>query len=262
MASTHDSSADISRRAALIVGGATVVSAGFAFAGPASPAAAAVPFALANPFTQFLMTDDWKTHLARDSQGGIDYSMSKGTPLPAAAAGIVEHFDSHDGRGWVTRLHLPGGWKSEYLHVAEFVGASGRSVGMGEIVAKSGGRIGDPGAGTSTGAHLHWHLVDPSGARANPLDNINASFSSQPAAPRKDDDDMKLLSNLDENGQVYLFGEFTWQMITDPNEATNLSWIYNGSGSAPKVYGGQINWMKNRVNNNRAKLVADLAAAP
>ena len=57
----------------------------------------------------------------------------------------------------------------------------------GAIVGRSGGAAGAPGSGSSTGPHLHWHMIDPAGNRIDPLVYIAqhppAPVSSGPRTP-------------------------------------------------------------------------------
>src|SRR5699024_11008022 len=45
-----------------------------------------------------------------------------------------------------------------YAHLSKRTALIGEQVSAGDVVAKSGGDAGDPGAGTSTGAHLHFEV--------------------------------------------------------------------------------------------------------
>ncbi|MFI0795812.1 hypothetical protein ACH4OY_24480 [Micromonospora rubida] len=49
------------------------------------------------------------------------------------------------------------------------------ALASGAIVGRSGGAAGAPGSGSSTGPHLHWHMIDPAGRRTNPLAYVNPS---------------------------------------------------------------------------------------
>jgi hypothetical protein len=52
----------------------------------------------------------------------------------------------------------------QFLHCSAFEG-SNRNVKEGDLLGYTGGAKGAPGAGSSTGAHVHVHLVDPNGNR-------------------------------------------------------------------------------------------------
>lgn len=130
---------------------------------------------ITNPFEgKYNISDGWNEHVNRGSLGGIDYVMGQGTPLPSAVAGTVETGDFGTG-GWTTWVTMDNGWRSAYLHMSEFHRNNGDRVEIGDILGLSGGGWG-PGVGSSTGAHLHWHLDEPDGAgnyhRRNPLNHI------------------------------------------------------------------------------------------
>lgn len=65
------------------------------------------------------------------------------------------------------------------------------------------------------------------------------------------DDTMRIYSNIDENGRCWLFFETSYVPIDNSADAKNLANMLAGSDSAPKVYGGQINLLKARVDANR-----------
>lgn len=122
-----------------------------------------------NPFTRFPITGTWAQHRARGSLGGIDRGMPKGTALPATEAGVVSFLANNGTLGHTVTIRHDNGTKTQYGHCSQFVGANGRRVVQGEVVAKSGGVPGEPGAGTSTGAHLHSHSINQSGVRVYPF---------------------------------------------------------------------------------------------
>jgi len=125
-----------------------------------------------NRYSKAPVSDDWASHIARGSLGGIDYAVPAGTPIYAPAQGRIENIKSSGSAGWYVRLHheTPGlglGWTDEFLHLSKFMPAGHYK--QGDIIGYSGGAVGHPGAGSSTGAHIHWHLINPHGVRVNPL---------------------------------------------------------------------------------------------
>ena len=120
---------------------------------------------LYNPFSGYPITDTWQDHLDRGSLGGIDFGMGVGTALPACGAGSSRTFPTTAPAGTRSRSHHADGYRSQYLHLSQFLLANGTSVGAGAIVGRSGGAVGAPGSGSSTGPHVHWHMITP-GARA------------------------------------------------------------------------------------------------
>ncbi|WP_253996725.1 M23 family metallopeptidase [Myxococcus qinghaiensis] len=166
-----------SRRSMLHAGG---VAAGFAaFGGAGSLASIALAGeVIINPFAGYPTSDGWWDHINRGSLGGIDYVMGVGTPLRACASGQLLIDWNNGTGGYTATIVMANGMRSQYLHLSGFNGGE-RRVQQGEIVGYSGGAAGAPGSGSSTGPHLHWHLVTSGGTRVNPLDYIGASSGGE-----------------------------------------------------------------------------------
>lgn len=113
-----------------------------------------------------VMTCDHACHRRRGSLGGEDFAVREGTPLKAPVAGTYR-FHTNGTGGWtmtvipadarlrgfvIQALHLSGA-----AHLA--LNAGQRYYDEGQIVAYSGGRVGHPGAGQSTGPHTHEHGI-------------------------------------------------------------------------------------------------------
>src|SRR4051812_13303466 len=122
-----------------------------------------------NYFADFIVTCDWGCHLNRGSSGGIDRAMSVGTDIPCCDAGTIRYLANNGTGGHTATLTHDDGSKTQYMHLSEFVGATGRRVSEGEIIGRSGGRKGAPGAGSSTGPHLHAHSITTAGRRVAPF---------------------------------------------------------------------------------------------
>lgn len=94
--------------------------------------------------------------------GGIDYGVPTGTPIKAAASGVVKQA-GHDttGYGVHVRIDHGGGYLSLYGHLDTTCVRVGQHVNAGDIVGIS------DSTGNSTGPHLHFELrkggapVDP-----------------------------------------------------------------------------------------------------
>ncbi len=91
---------------------------------------------------------------------GVDIPTPQGTPIVAAANGIVvEASDNGYGFSSVT-LRSDDGIAYMYGHVSAILVEEGQRVRMGDVVAKSGGLPGTRGAGMlTTGAHVHMEVV-------------------------------------------------------------------------------------------------------
>lgn len=103
---------------------------------------------------------------------GIDFAAPAGTPIYAAADGIVNSAGWAGGHGRRVMLAHEGGLRTSYSHMSRIAVANGTPVKRGDVI----GYVGS--SGLSTGAHLHYevHLggraVDPrsvGGVRSRPL---------------------------------------------------------------------------------------------
>ena len=93
--------------------------------------------------------------------GGIDFGAPAGTPIRAAAGGVVALADQLQIRGGATILDHGWGVFTAYWHQASVLVKPGQAVQAGEVI----GTVGN--TGLSTGTHLHWEVwangnqVDP-----------------------------------------------------------------------------------------------------
>ncbi|MEO5599107.1 MAG: M23 family metallopeptidase [Novosphingobium sp.] len=101
--------------------------------------------------------------------GGTDFAAPTGTPIFAAADGVVEWAAMKGANGNLTIIKHDNGWQTYYLHQNRFMPgiAAGVRVTQGE-------HIGDIGTtGRSTGPHLHYEVhidgekVDPLGIKTD-----------------------------------------------------------------------------------------------
>jgi len=102
----------------------------------------------------------------------IDIRASQGTPIRAPAAGYVARA-KYGGMGYsyIMIIHNDE-FSTLYGHVSEFFVEEGEYVKRGDLIAKSGGMPGTPGAGRfSTGPHLHFG-VRLNGVPVNPEDYL------------------------------------------------------------------------------------------
>lgn len=97
---------------------------------------------------------------------GVDFVAESGTPIKAAAGGIVIYSDYHVGYGNMLEIDHGNGLVSRYGH------ASKRLVKEGDVVLR-GQKIGEVGStGRSTGPHLHFEVL-LNGAPQNPTRYLN-----------------------------------------------------------------------------------------
>ncbi len=91
---------------------------------------------------------------------GLDFAVTEGTPVYAAADGSVDRsmFDP-GGYGNYVRINH-GGYSTLYGHLSRANVTIGNKVRAGDVIGYSGN------TGNSTGPHLHFELRDPSKIRA------------------------------------------------------------------------------------------------
>ncbi|HPH79111.1 MAG TPA: peptidoglycan DD-metalloendopeptidase family protein, partial [bacterium] len=101
---------------------------------------------------------------------GVDLAAAQGTPVYAAADGVViVAYDSGGGGLSYIAIQHANGLMTKYLHVSEIFVSTGQYVSRGEAVGLSGGSPGTHGAGYfTTGAHLHFEIDDTNGNSVNP----------------------------------------------------------------------------------------------
>ncbi|WP_330174694.1 peptidoglycan DD-metalloendopeptidase family protein [Streptomyces sp. NBC_01498] len=137
-----------------------------------------------NPFSGYTMTGTWQDHLNSGSLGGLDYGMGVGTPLPAAGGGVVTNIPNNGTGGHTVTIAHSNGYRTQYMHLSAFVLGNGASIASGGTVGLSGGAVGAPGSGSSTGPHVHWHMIDPNGKRINPLTFLGSGGGGSAGLPK------------------------------------------------------------------------------
>lgn len=83
---------------------------------------------------------------------GIDIAVPEGTPVRAAAAGVVTFSGWEEGFGLLVVIDHGNGYESYYGHLSKLLVSAGQTVAQGETIALSGN------TGLSTGPHLHFEV--------------------------------------------------------------------------------------------------------
>lgn len=107
---------------------------------------------------------------------GVDITAPTGTPIKAAADGVVTHAEWSNGYGKLVVISHGNGIESWYAHLSKFDVMAGQEIRQGEIL----GRVGS--TGRVTAPHLHYE-VRVGGAPVNPYRFLNhtAAAAAQPA---------------------------------------------------------------------------------
>jgi murein DD-endopeptidase MepM/ murein hydrolase activator NlpD len=93
---------------------------------------------------------------------GVDFGAPRGTPIHAAAAGVVIIAGYNRGYGNCVIIDHGGGISTLYGHCSSLAVSEGQSVKQGQVI----GRVGS--TGYATGPHLHWE-VRRNGTPVRPL---------------------------------------------------------------------------------------------
>jgi murein DD-endopeptidase MepM/ murein hydrolase activator NlpD len=92
---------------------------------------------------------------------GLDFTANAGTPIRAAADGIVAESGQTPAYGNLVKLNHGAGLETRYAHASKLLVKSGERVVKGQVIALVGS------TGRSTGPHLHYeirlngHALDP-----------------------------------------------------------------------------------------------------
>jgi murein DD-endopeptidase MepM/ murein hydrolase activator NlpD len=131
---------------------------------PAGDRSAPVALPLAGPVTSgYGRRADPFDGLPADHRG-VDVAAPEGTPIRAAAAGVVRSAGPRGGYGDAVEIDHGDGTSTLYAHASALLVAAGERVAAGQPIAKVGR------SGRATGPHLHFEVrqgertVDPSHA--------------------------------------------------------------------------------------------------
>ena len=111
----------------------------------------------------------------RRGHKGVDLAGPTGTPIRAAADGIVSRADWFSSYGLYISLEHGGSMQTRYGHMSRLNVAAGQRVRKGDVI----GYVGS--TGRSTGPHLHYE-VRIAGAAVNPVPYLQAGAYQQALA--------------------------------------------------------------------------------
>ncbi len=99
----------------------------------------------------------------RKMHSGIDFAAPIGTPIYAAADGVIDNVEiSFTGYGKKVEIDHGFGYRTRYAHMHAFAVRNGQKVKRGELI----GYVGD--TGLSTAPHLHYEVFI-GGTQVNPI---------------------------------------------------------------------------------------------
>ena len=96
---------------------------------------------------------------------GVDVSAPHGTPILAAAKGIVTFAGWQSGLGYTVEIDHGYGYTTRYGHASKLLARRGQEVTRGEVIAQVGS------TGISTSPHLHYE-VRIGGKAVNPMNYV------------------------------------------------------------------------------------------
>lgn len=97
---------------------------------------------------------------------GLDFTANTGTPIRAAADGIVASADIGGAYGNLVKIEHGAGLETRYAHASKLLVKAGERVVKGQIIAEVGS------TGRSTGPHLHYE-IRLNGASLDPRKYLN-----------------------------------------------------------------------------------------
>lgn len=113
-----------------------------------------------------------RTHPVTKKKGtphkGVDIGVPKGTEIVAIESGIVTYAGLARGCGGMVVIKHSDRFESKICHASKILVKTGDRVSKGDVTAHVGGIPGEWGAGTTTGAHLHFEVHD-NGVAQNPF---------------------------------------------------------------------------------------------
>ncbi|HUK65959.1 MAG TPA: peptidoglycan DD-metalloendopeptidase family protein [Anaeromyxobacteraceae bacterium] len=134
----------------------------------ATPSPPALP-TITSPYG--LRQDPFDGHMTRHE--GVDLRAAEGTPIQAAASGVVRRAGLLGGYGEAVEIDHGGGLTTLYAHASELLVKEGDSVTPGQAIARVGH------SGRATGPHLHFE-VRQDGKAADPVEFLTEQGGSRP----------------------------------------------------------------------------------
>ncbi len=173
---------------------------------------------------------------------GTDFAVAQGSELRATTSGTITQVYMSVKDGWGIDITNDDGIVIRNWHMSRIDVTRGQWVNEGEIIGLTGGAKGTPGAGNSTGPHLHWELRTNSNFSQNGwLDPRNMTIltfgqnpTPTPSTNKKDKEKMMLCHKIQADGSlVFLLFSENFYLDFTGQEAANAFAGQIGSASAP-----------------------------
>lgn len=104
---------------------------------------------------------------------GIDIAAPTGTPIMAAASGVVTFAGWNSGYGYLVEITHPDESLTLYAHNSQILVQEGQTVAQGELISKMGS------TGRSTGPHLHFEIHPTGDGAVNPIAYLPSTQASR-----------------------------------------------------------------------------------
>ncbi|MBM74940.1 MAG: hypothetical protein CMK59_06040 [Proteobacteria bacterium] len=148
------------------------------------------PF-IQHPTDHIIVSSDYGEVRSYEIHKGVDFAAPTGTPIRAAAAGIIKKSGYGTGYGAMVHINHPhlGEYSTVYAHLSKRFVKTGDFVHQGELI----GYVGE--TGRATGPHLHYELRRK-GHKINPYAKVvkrDFSYSYKYAEVKKTQSEVKSL---------------------------------------------------------------------
>jgi murein DD-endopeptidase MepM/ murein hydrolase activator NlpD len=143
---------------------------------------------LSSPLKKYYVNPKSAFGVKRDTldkvpHSGADFTAAQGEPIYAPGDGSVRTADKsgyNGGCGGTLYITHSNGLESRFCHLSDIFVTPGQQVKRGDKVGLVGGTRNTPGAGLSTGPHLHYTLVKGTSNKRedllNPEDYVEKKF--------------------------------------------------------------------------------------
>lgn len=158
---------------------------------------------------------------------GTDFGVPQGTELRATTSGTITRVYMSVKDGWGIDITNDDGIVIRNWHMSRIDVTQGQWVEAGQIIGLTGGATGTPGAGNSTGPHLHWELRTNSNFSQNGwLDprNMTILVFGQ-TTTTKGNKDMLMIHKPNGDGQLRfaIFGTGFWLEFVGQDAANGFA---------------------------------------